>query len=84
MQPENFDLEKLLRPLSRDQFFTEYWEKKHCFLPRGRRDYFETLMTRGDLETIISNSDMRYPAIRLAKGGGRLCKPQRFKVSASI
>jgi hypothetical protein len=45
MQPEHFDLESLLQPLSREQFFADYWEQKHYFLPRGRPDYFETLLT---------------------------------------
>jgi hypothetical protein len=70
MPAGNFDLEKLLNPHSADQFFSQYWEKEHCFLPRRDSDYFEQLMTRSDLENVISTSDMRYPAIRLAKGGG--------------
>jgi ribosomal protein L16 Arg81 hydroxylase len=72
MAAENFDLDKLLQPLLPERFFSEYWEKKHLFLQRRDPDYFQGLMTLHDLETLISTSDMRYPALQLAKGGSYL------------
>jgi hypothetical protein len=38
-------------------------------LPHRDPDYFHQLMTRGDLEAIISTSDMCDPTVQLAKGG---------------
>jgi ribosomal protein L16 Arg81 hydroxylase len=72
MAAENFDLDQLLQPLLPERFFSEYWEKKHLFLQRRDPDYFQGLMTLHDLETLISTSDMRYPALQLAKGGSYL------------
>jgi ribosomal protein L16 Arg81 hydroxylase len=67
---EPFDLARLLDPLGTDGFFSTYWERQQLLLPRGLPGYYESLITTADLENIISRSDARYPAIRLAKGGG--------------
>jgi ribosomal protein L16 Arg81 hydroxylase len=56
--------------LATGEFFSTYWEQKHCLLKRGQPHWYDSLITAADLENIISNSDARYPAIRLAKGGG--------------
>ena len=39
-------------------------------MQRAQPSYYESLLTAADLEDLISHSDARYPAIRLAKGGG--------------
>jgi ribosomal protein L16 Arg81 hydroxylase len=69
MTPSNFDLENLLSPMSLQTFFAAYWEKQYLHLARGAPDYYKELITAQDLEDLISSSDARYPAIRLAKGG---------------
>jgi ribosomal protein L16 Arg81 hydroxylase len=68
MQP--FDFEHLLRPIGIEAFFANHWEKKHLWLQRSEPSYYQSLLTAQDLEHLISHSDARYPAIRLAKGGG--------------
>lgn len=70
MTPELFDFAELLSPLDSREFFSRYWERQHLVLQRNRPDYYESLITTTELESIISDSDARYPAIRLAKGGG--------------
>jgi len=70
LKPEPFDCEQLLRPVGVEAFFANYWEKKHLWLQRSDPAYYHSLLTADDLENLISHSDARYPAIRLAKGGG--------------
>jgi hypothetical protein len=65
-----FDFDALLSPIGVKDFFSTYWERKHLVLRRGQPGYYQSLMMASDLETLISDSDARYPAIRLAKGGG--------------
>ena len=65
-----FDFEQLLRPVGIEAFFANYWEKQHLWLQRADASYYQSLLTAHDLEHLISHSDARYPAIRLAKGGG--------------
>ncbi len=66
MAAGDFDLGKLLQPLSTARFFAEFWEKQPLLLPRHAPDYFAPLLTEADLERLISNTDLRYPAIHAA------------------
>jgi len=70
LNTDPFDFKRLLRPVGVEAFFSNYWEKKHLVVQRAEPDYFRSLITVHDLEALISHSDARYPAIRLAKGGG--------------
>lgn len=70
MRPETFDFARLLNPLDADEFFSAFWERKYHHLKRRQPHYYQSLICAADLEKIISDSDSRYPAIRLAKGGG--------------
>jgi len=72
MTAGDFDLGRLLQPLSTERFFAEFWEKQSLLLPRHAPDYFASLLTEADLENLISNADLRFPAIQLSKGGGYL------------
>jgi ribosomal protein L16 Arg81 hydroxylase len=69
MTVQRFDLDDLLEPVGSEEFLASYWERRHLLLQRGRPGHYSALLTAADLEAIISCSDARYPAIRLAKGG---------------
>jgi ribosomal protein L16 Arg81 hydroxylase len=69
MDSTSHNLGSLLHPWSIDEFFADSWERKPLFIQRRDRDYYRDLLTDRDLEDIISNSDLRYPAIQLAKNG---------------
>jgi len=69
MRQMNFDLASLVAPYEPGAFFSDFWEQRHLFVKREQPRYYESLITAADLENIISSSDARYPAIRLAKGG---------------
>jgi len=70
MTASPFDFARILSPLAVKQFFSTYWEHQYWHLKREQPHYYDSLITALDLENIISESDARYPAIRLAKGGG--------------
>lgn len=69
MDSTSHNLDSLLHPISIDEFFADSWERKPLFIQRRNNDYYRGLLTDRDLEDIISNSDLRYPAIQLAKNG---------------
>lgn len=64
------DFSTLIAPLSIERFLSEHWEKKPLVLRRGDSAYYRSLLSIADIEEYISRGDARYPAIRLAKGGG--------------
>jgi len=74
METPVHDLASLLNPFSLAEFFANYWESKPLFIRRAEQGfqgagYYRGLLENRDLEDIISISDARYPAIRLAKDG---------------
>lgn len=69
MNTETFDFTKLIHPISPDTFFAEYWEKKPLHLQRRDEGYYRDLLTHQDLDSIISNTDMRFPALKLVPRG---------------
>jgi hypothetical protein len=69
MSQLNCDLANLLSPYQPEVFFAGFWEQRHLFVERNQPRYYEPLITAADLENFISNSDVRFPAIRLATGG---------------
>jgi lysine-specific demethylase/histidyl-hydroxylase NO66 len=69
MHRNHHDFASLLGPISPAEFFGGYWECKPLVIHRGNTRFYEGLLTNSDLEEIISTSDLRYPAIRLAKDG---------------
>lgn len=70
MPGKPFDFSALLSPVEPETFFATSWERQHFFVRRGQPDYYQSLITAPDLERMISDSDARYPAIRLARDGG--------------
>jgi ribosomal protein L16 Arg81 hydroxylase len=70
MPEKSFDFDALLAPLAAQAFFSTHWEREHLLVHRRQENYYRSLITAADLENLISHSDARYPAIRLAKGGG--------------
>lgn len=64
-----FDFPALIHPLNPGKFFAEHWERRPLLLHRDDDDYYRCLLSIRDIEEFISHGDVRYPAIRLAKGG---------------
>ena len=67
-KPETFAA--LIKPVALDEFFARYWEEKPLLIERDDSTFYEGLIGNDDLEAILSRKDARYPAVRLAKGGG--------------
>ena len=67
----------LIAPVDADSFFSEYWERKPLHIQRDDRAYYNNLITAKNLEGILSNGDLRFPAIRLAQNG-RYYEPEAY------
>jgi hypothetical protein len=77
------DFASLLRPVSPVEFFSSYWECRPLLIHRGDAEFYEALLTDRNLEDIISTSDLRYPAIRLAKEGSYY-PPQAYTTDITL
>lgn len=77
------ELSSLLEPISLTEFFAEYWEKQPLVVKSKDRARYARLLTSQALEELISNSDLRYPAIKLAKDG-RFYPPEAFTTDVEV
>jgi len=66
------ELDQLLSPMRSEEFFATHWERAHLLLGGRDATHYDSLIAVADLERMVSHSDVRYPAIQLAKGGGYL------------
>jgi len=64
------DFDQLIAPIGAETFFGEHWERKPLLLQQRGSHYYQPLVSIQDLEDFISSGGARYPAVRLAKGGG--------------
>lgn len=55
----------LINPISPDQFFANYWEKRTLVVRRDQPNYFQQLLTLEELDRVITTLDRRYPDITL-------------------
>lgn len=65
--PSRTALERLLAPISRADFFAQYWEKRPLYVERGDADAYADVLTEGDLDALLARNDLRYPTVRLVR-----------------
>lgn len=62
----------LLSPVSEHDFFHDNWEKSPLLVAGRGADYYTELLTPRDVEGLLQNVGLHYPAVRLARDGGYL------------
>lgn len=62
-------LEWLLFPLSADKFISEIWEKKPHLIKRDDRNYYSSLFTGADLDSVFEYSQLKPPDIKVMMEG---------------
>ena len=65
-----FDFASLIQPTRFDTFFDEHWERKPLHCRRADPAYYQGVLSDAAFEHIIAKTDLRYPAIQLARHGG--------------
>ncbi|BAY45249.1 putative cupin 4 family protein [Scytonema sp. HK-05] len=53
MSKSDFDFERMLHPIDSETFFSQYWEKRPCFIPRSDLNYYSELISIKDIDSII-------------------------------
>jgi len=64
--------QRLIAPITLDEFFADYWEKKVLYIPRNDPSYYRDILTFEDVSDYLSRTDLRYPYIRLVQAGQEL------------
>jgi ribosomal protein L16 Arg81 hydroxylase len=63
------DSHPLLAPVTRDQFFQNYWEAQPLHVTRQSSGHFASLLTTADIETAVSSRDLYFPTVQLTQKG---------------
>ena len=72
----NSSFEWLLNPLSKEEFFADYWEKKPLVIKRGQPDYFSSLLSLDEVDRVITTLDRRYPDVTLKNAKAKVSADQ--------
>jgi ribosomal protein L16 Arg81 hydroxylase len=70
--PGAFSLAWLLNPVSREEFFGEYWEKQPLVVKRGQPDYFSGLVSLDEVDRVLTTLDLRHPNVVLKNADGNV------------
>lgn len=67
-----YDFDRLIQPLDSATFFNEYWEQRPLTIARKEPDYYSSLFSMQDVDTVICFNEPKYPAIQLFSNGKSL------------
>jgi ribosomal protein L16 Arg81 hydroxylase len=73
----------LIAPMTREGFFADYWERRPLHIRRAATGFYDSLLTRADLEEVFASAGLRYPAIQLTQGG-RYIPPDAFTQNVKV
>lgn len=64
-----YGLKEFLAPITADTFFAEYWETKPLLIHREDPDYFSSILTLADVDTILATSSLGENELRVVADG---------------
>lgn len=64
--------DSLISPITENDFFSSYWEKRPLIIHRNNLNYYGDLLSIDDLDFVLSQTDLRNPGFRLVKNGDQL------------
>ena len=72
MADHRVDIDRILSPVSRKEFFETYWGQNVLHIPRNDPAYYNDILTFEDVNEYLSRTDLRYPFIRMVHNGREL------------
>jgi len=62
-------MNSVLDPVSLDDFFEQYWEKKPLHICRSKPEQYADLLSLTDVENLLSTHQLAFPEIQLTQSG---------------
>src|SRR5215210_6763031 len=88
------ELERIVAPKSADEFLVEFWERQPLAVSRNEEGRFDDLLSQENVERLVCDTGLRYPAFRLVKAGEQIAlgdyttdvpwSPQPFSRTADV
>ncbi len=76
-------LDWLISPVTKQQYFNDYWEKQPLVVKRNNPDYFRSLLSLDEIDRVITTLDRRYPDICL-KNASRPIMAAEYSLAGGI
>jgi len=58
-------LQEILYPVTLEDFFNNYFEKKHLVIKKNNHDFFNEVLTVNDLDTLLTSVSNHHPKFRI-------------------
>ena len=68
----NSDHENILHPLSREQFFSDHWEKSPLHIERTNPEFFSELLSIADIEALLSTGSQFFPDVQMVNSNAEI------------
>jgi hypothetical protein len=65
-------LARCIEPVGAEEFRAEYWERRPLVLARGEPGRYDDLLSEREVEHLVCETGLRFPAFRLVKEGTKL------------
>jgi mannose-6-phosphate isomerase-like protein (cupin superfamily) len=76
-------LDWLINPITKRQYFEDYWETRPLFVKRDEPGYFSSLLSLNEVDRVITTLDRRYPDICL-KNANRPIAADEYSLAGGI
>lgn len=82
-KPAHAGFDEVIAPITRDTFFSEYFEKKHLVIRRDDPDYFRELLSVEDIDRVLSDGRLPGDEFNMVNKGTPIgedgfCMPSGF------
>src|SRR3712207_8426348 len=65
-------LTRAIEPLPAEEFLASHWERRPYVAFRNQPGHFDDLLSEAEVERLLCETAIRYPAFRLVKAGAKL------------
>lgn len=62
-------LEKLVKPVTSQQFFDDYWENRLLHISRNDQAFYKDILTLSDVDNWLQTGVLEHPTLAILKGG---------------
>lgn len=67
MREAEFTFEKLIHPVSIETFVREHWEREPLVIERGRPEYYSSIFSIDEIDSIVGFRQLKYSQLKVAK-----------------
>jgi ribosomal protein L16 Arg81 hydroxylase len=79
----NFSFERLVAPIDRATFFSEYWEKKPLIVRRENRAWWKDLITVDDVNECLTTRNIHHPKVNMINASRKM-GPDEFTYPSGL